>query len=296
MNARIPIVTLLSWFVSGTAAPAAAAWEPYVAVDWTDSAEFEDAAGRSSVETLRWTVGATGFMRSSAGQLLVDGSVARTDADWDGDGWLVGPGNRLYDAVEQVSLSAMWTGLPHEQWGYSVMLGSSVKRSRDGFWGRAGFSDSLTHRVGLSVNYRVHRGLVFGAGVFYRTLPAEMDSEWYPIVQVYWEINDKWTLNTRNGILLSRSSDNGGELTLSALWESPNWHLGRDGSLEMGYEEEGIVLGAAYKFEPAPGFSLEPGVEYLLAREATVRQDGRRIAKSDLEDTFRISLRAGYQF
>jgi hypothetical protein len=299
MRTRLSLVLLLVFPGGFHPAGAASGWEPYVEARRTSSSAFTDTASRPSVETTEWRVGATGFIRSRHGQLALDGSYGRSDADWGQQGAFSGeiPG-MLYDDMEAIAFSAMWTGLPHEQWGYSVLLGFRNDRARDGIWARAGLSDAQSYTFGLATNYRAHSGLVFGLGFLYSSAPAGMDDLLIPIVQVYWKVSEQWTLRTRNGVLLSWESagERSQELMFSALWESTDWHLGWNGQDEAGYEEEGFTLGVSYAVELAPGLTIRPGLDYLWSREATLWQGGRKLLKSDMEDAWRYSLQVGYRF
>ena len=277
---------------------ASSGWEAFIEVDSISDSEYEDVMGGASVETTQFTVGASGFWRGQGGQFAWDSAYSRLGAEWKDVSFAPDLVGDLYDEVENVSASFLWTGLPHEKWGYSVFLGFDSAHAGQSPFQTVDFTDALALQTGFSVNYQSRRDLVIGFGFAYLGAPAEIDETWIPIVRIYWQINEEWLLQTRNGVLLSwdPGADRAHVLTFSALWQSPQWHLGETGPVEYGYEEEAIALGLAYQWNIRPGLVLQPEIHYLVNREATLWEDGEEIIETDLESALLYSIGLRYSF
>lgn len=275
----------------------ASGWEAYIAYEGAPAAEYEDLQTAPHVEETRWVAGVQTFNRNRSGQLAFDASLERLDADWNRS-FFSGLEGVLYDEVEMVDLSGMWTGTPGEHWGYTLYAGVESNRATGGVWNAADFTDAIGYRLGFGLNYQVHRGLVFGFGVLYKAPMAEIDEDWIPMVRVYWRINDNWTLETRNGILLhwKPHADGNQEFRFFGLWEGDEWHLGEEEGRVYGYEREAIALGLGYKLVLGNGLSLKPVVQYEFNREVNIWESGRETIESDLETGLRYGLQIGYAF
>lgn len=287
-------VGMVSAFAEG-----ATGWEVVLDAGGEVESAYEDVAGgQAAVEEVFFGLGLTGFNRSREGQLAWDLGYEWIEADWEGPLFpdTEGP---LYEEVETLSGSVMWTGFRGEQWSYSLLAGLESSRVSDGRWEQADFSDALAYTFGASLNNQVNPSLLVGFGVRYNDGLAGIDDEWFPIIRVFWEIDEEWTLQTRNGVVLTwepLATEMKDTWTFSALWRSRTWHLGEAGPLEMGYEDEGIALGIAYRLEPLPGLGIEPELAYLFNRELTVWEGGRKLLETDLEEGWLYGVRISYAF
>ena len=277
----------------------AAGWEGVLDLGAVSESAYEDIqGGQPAVEEVYYGLGLTGFNRSREGQLAWDLGYEWIEADWKGS-LFSGVQGQLYEEVETLSGSVMWTGFRGKEWSYSVLAGVQSSRGSDGIWEKADFADALGYSLGASLNYQVNPTLLLGFGAMYKSNPAGIDEDWFPIVQIFWEINEEWTLRTRNGVVLIWEPEVTGvedEWTFSALWRSRNWHLGDAGPFEMGYEDEGIALGIAYRLEPLPGLGIEPELAYLFNREVTLWEGGRKLLETDLEKGWLYGIRITYAF
>lgn len=289
----------LSLFFTSACLSTAAGWEPYLAVERAESSAYEDVPGGPSMSHTEWIFGVSAFNRWEEGQLALDASYSHLNADWSGG---VFPGESsfsFYDEVETLSASAMWTGLPGEKWGYSVLMAARSSRASGTPWDTADFADAMSYTAGLGLNYRYSRDLMIGIMTLYSDYPAGIDEDWNVFPYIYWRINANWTLETRRGLLLSWETARESlqhKVIFSGTVADRSWHLGDSGSREMGYEEEGFALGIAYVLELASGFTLEPQLRYVFEREVDIWEGGRRVASSDLEDSWLYALRLGYAF
>jgi hypothetical protein len=221
--------------------------------EWAQSgtAEFEDAAGVSMKQSA-YTVQGASFTRGKGGQFAVDGSYSWVDVDWRGNP-LPGEDAPLYDRAEIAAVSALWTRGTGAELGFSVFASVEAARARGSIFESVGMTDAIGYRLGGTLNFRRDAGLVVGVGVLFTPAVVETDREWLPILQVYWPINDKWTLQTRNGVVLSWRNDptESQTLSMSALWNSQEWHLGEQDGVEYSLENEGLSLGIRYGFNTA---------------------------------------------
>ena len=278
---------------------AASGWEPYIAVERAEFSAYEDVAGGPSMSHTEWIFGASAFNRWREGQLALDASYSHLNADWRGGVFPAVSSFSFYDEVESLSASAMWTGLPGEKWAYSLLMAVQSSRASGTPWDSADFTEALGYTAGLGWNYRFSRDLMIGVMTLYLDRPAGIDEDWNVFPYIYWRINANWTLETRRGLLLSWEKDSERlqhKVVLSGTVSNRAWHLGDNGSLEMGYEEEGFALGITYILGLSGGFTLEPQLRYVFEREVDIWEAGRRVASSDLENSWLYALRMGYAF
>jgi hypothetical protein len=278
-------------------------WDVEIGYAESEEGVWEDTGGQASEES-DWGLVVSGWNRSRAGQLAWDLGYEFLETDWTVPPFLDALPLGWYREVETASSSVMWTEMPgglirSENWGYTLLLGIESSRATESVFDTAGFSDALSLSGGASMNYHFGRDLVVGFGFRYSGSPAGIDDNWFPVIQVYWKINPEWTLQTRNGVLLSwvpEATAWEDAWTASVLWRSRAWHLGDSGSVEMGYEDEGIPIGLAYRVEWIPGLSLEPAIEYVFNREVTIWENSRKAEEYDLDDGWRFSLGLKYAF
>lgn len=291
-------------FLGGLVLTGSSGWEVEIGYADSDEIEWEGTGGQASEES-DWGLVVSGWNRSRTGQLAWDLGYEFLEADWMLPPVLDALPLDWYREAETASALVMWTEMPgrlipSENWGYTLLLGMESSRATESLrYQTAGFSDALSFSGGASLNYHFDRDLVVGFGFRYSGNPAGIDDNWFPVVQVYWKINPEWTLQTRNGVVLSwvpEATPWEDTWKASVLWRSRAWHLGDSGSLEMGYEDEGIPVGLAYQVEWIPGLSLEPAIEYIFNREVTIWENSRKVEEYDLEDGWRLSLGLTYTF
>ena len=274
-----------------------AALQPYVGFSMTGSAAYEDLDGAPSVESQTLLVGVNSIHRSQAGQFAWSGEYSSTDVDWDGT---LQPFDAFfaYDDVQSLSLSGMWTGMLDGPWSYTIMGSLRSAWADDSFLGGGDFSDGAGYGFLGSVNYQVNPDLLVGFGLFYSKNTSATEENFFPIVQLYWKIDDNWAFQTRNGAILiwSQKGLMLEEVRFSALCDSRAFSIGSDSQFDYAYEEEGFTLGVEGTFALAEGWSLKAAADYLLGRESTIWFDGEELQTSDLEDTWRLQFTLGYTY
>jgi hypothetical protein len=274
-------------------------FSPYLEVVSTGDADLEDAADGAGLESSEWTVGLETFWRGAGGQLAFDASYGQKEADWSGDAFYAGLASAsLFEEVESVALSGLWTTDPRQQWGYTIYLGLESSYATASTFGGADLADAIGYDLGAGVSYRYSESLFLTAGLRYQDNPAGVDDDWLPFIGLTWLIDERWTLRTRNGIFLDYQlgADWLQTLTPFVKYVSDIHHLGEASGAEVAYEEEQVAAGLAASIEFAEGWEIRPAVQYLFARESTLWQGGREVLETDLEETLRLSLRLGYSF
>lgn len=291
---RFSVVTIS---LASLALGATASLEPYVGFSMTGEAGYEDLAGNPSVEKQSITAGVSSTTRVQAGQLAWNLDYSSTDVDWSGS---LEPFDAFfaYDNVQSIGLSAMWTGMLDGPWSYTVMGSVQSAWADDSFLGGADFGDGIGYGFLGSVNYQLNPDLLVGFGLFYSRNTPATEENFFPIIQLYWKIDDNWALQTRNGAILIWSQDGQmlEELRFSVLWDSQAFNIGSDPVFDYAYEEEGLALGVEASFAIGEGLSLKASADYLIGREATIWYDGEELQSSDLEDTWRLGLALSYTF
>ena len=276
---------------------ASASLKPYVGYSMTGSAAYEDLDGAPSVELQTLAAGLESISRNQAGQLAWSVEYTSTDVDWDGT---LQPFDAFfaYDDVQSVSASVMWTGLVDGPWSYTVMGSLRSAWADDSFLGGGEFGDGAGYGLLGSVNYQINPDLLVGFGLFYSKNTSASEENFFPIIQLYWKIDDNWALQTRNGAILiwSQKGQMLEEVRLSALWDSNAFNIGSDPQFDYAYEVEGFTLGVEATLAVGEGWSLTPRADYLLGRESTIWFDGEELQASDLEDSWRLGLTLSYVF
>lgn len=259
------------------------------------SAEFEDLVGVAMKQSV-YSIAANHFVRGREGQLAVEGSLAWVDVDWTGNP-LGGDVGALYERGERAAVSGLWTRSTEAAVGYSVFAGIESARARDGMFRPVGFTEALGFNLGATVNLRTASKVVVGVGLLYTPAIVESDREWLPIVQIYWPINDQWTLQTRNGIVLSWSKDavESRTIAVSALWNSQEWHLGKAEGREYSIENEGLSLGLRYGWKWGQ-IRIEPSIQVTIAGESTIWNEAGRVLESDLDTFLSADLKISHAF
>lgn len=274
-------------------------FEPYLEVISTGDADLEEVAGGAGLESSEWTVGLETFWRGAGGQLAFDASYGQKEADWSGDAFYAGLASAsLFEEVESVALSGLWTTDPRQQWGYVIYLGLESSYATESSFGGADLADAIGYDLGAGVSYRYSENLFLTAGLRYQDNPAGVDDDWLPFIGLTWLIDERWTLRTRNGIFLDYRPEADWLQTLTPFVEyvSDIHHLGEAAGAEVAYEEEQVAAGLTASIRFAEEWEIRPTLQYLFARESTLWQGGRELLETDLEETLRLGLRLGYSF
>ena len=293
------VVVPASLLLHGQPPPGGFGFEPYLETTSTGDADLEDVAGAAGMESSEWTVGLETFWRGAGGQLAFDASYGQKEADWSGDAFYGGLASAsLFEEVETVALSGLWTTDPRETLGYVIYLGLESSYATDSPFEEAGLSDAIGYDIGAGVSYRYSETLFFTAGLRYQDNPAGVDDDWLPFIGLTWLIDERWTLRTRNGIFLDYRLGADWLQTLTPFVEyvSDIHHLGEAAGVEVGFEEQQVAAGVAGSIEFAENWEVRPAVQYLFARELTVWRGGGEVLETDLEEALRLSLRIGYSF
>lgn len=273
-------------------------WEPYFELGATGDRAYEDLAGEPEVGYTEYRVGLESRFVNPDWRILVDTSYTLLESDWSGPVASGGLGASLFDEVDIFSVVGTVVGQTSSKWGYSAVAGLNSSQADGTPWESASFSDAMSYVLGGTVNYQVSRQLVAGLGVLLITDPADIDEKVIPIIQIWWRINESWSLETRNGAILTYNPPGSPNQRwrVSLLWDTKSWHLGEEDGIEYGYEEQGWMLGLQYRVELVPGLFLAPELRYRLADEATLWRDGREVVSSDLEGVFQYGMRISYSF
>lgn len=290
------LATLLVSVMFLTPVFAASGWETAVKVELIDDMRVDEAGDAPSLRESTAGLEGAYFSRSRSGQLGIDFGVSWMDADWSGNP-LADTGGSLYGGGERLYLSGLWTRAGAEPIGYSVFTGVESARAKDGVFESVGLADALSFRLGTSLNYRTEAGVVVGVGFLYRRPIVETDRDWLPIVQIYWPINEHWTLQTRNGLVLSWRKDNrkSRSLDLSILWSSQEWHIGEMAGEEYSIEREGLAIGMSVGWTLG-AIRVEPSIRYNVSAETTIWTKAGRIYEADLDSYLSGGLVLTYLF
>lgn len=274
----------------------ASVWKGTVEWEQTGSIDFEDSAQDVSMEETRAGFGGSTFWRGADSQFALDASVQWLDADWTGNP-LEGMVDPLYQNGQSLSLSGLWTRMAGDGRGYSLFSGVEAARTQDGVFDAVSLTDALSYRLGGSINFRYAGGIVLGVGILYRAPIVETDRDWLPIVQVFWPINENWTLQTRNGLVFNwrKDAEESQTASFSLLWNSDEWHLGKQNGFEYSIEREGLRFGMVYTWKVGR-LSIAPGIGYTVAGETTIWSEAGRVYRSDLKPYFSGDVVLEYSF
>lgn len=280
-----------------TLAGGLSAGEFTVAADysWEEDAGLEDLAGGNAVGYQEYGLDLEWARGDKAGQLALDAGYSWLEADWQGSG-LAGSGAVLFDNAETFSVGGVWSRRLSGAWGGTVFVGLEDSVAGDSVYGGADTGDGLAASLGLGARYDFSRDFALTLGFLMEDNPAGMDDDFLPYVGIYWRISEEWTLQTREGVLLEYSLSPELSVTGSALWDSRELALGKDGTADVVYEEEGIRLGLRVNWRVGEGWIIEPHISYSVAREVTLWRNGRETMESDQEDRLGAGVRAVWSF
>lgn len=290
------LVILLFQILLFAPAFAVSGWETALKVEVIDDMKVDEASEVASLRESSTSLESAYFSRSRSGQLGINFGVSWMDADWSGnpladtEGSLYGSGERLY-------LSGLWTRAGTGPLGYSIFTGVESARAEDGVFKSVGLADAISFRFGTSLNYRTEAGVVIGVGFLYRSPIIETDRDWLPIVQIYWRINEQWTLQTRNGVVLTWRENKQERRTfeVSVLWNSQEWHIGEMAGQEFSIEREGLSLGIGSGWKVG-AVRIEPSIRYTVAAETTIWTQAGRVFEADLDSYLSGSVVLTYTF
>lgn len=264
---------------------------------WQERVALEDLTGGEQVAYERYGLGVDWARGGEGGQLALNGRYEWTEADWEASG-ASGWEGALFEEVESLELGGVWSRRINERWGGSLFAGLKDSVAGKSLYGGGDTGDGLQVSLGVGARYAFGRGFAVTLGAQYQDNPGGMDDDLWPYIGIYWRITEEWTLRTRNGVIVDYAAGVDGSLVISGsiLYESREYYLGEDGPVEVMYEEEGLELGLTVRWEVAPGWALEPYVQYAVAREATLWEDDREVVESDLGDGAGFGLRVGWSF
>lgn len=268
-------------------------------VQQADEAAFESIDPAPAFSWTRMTAGLEGFIRNGPTQFSWRLSAEHIGTDWNRRDVLPGQGTDLFDDVQTLEATGIWVAPIRGSLGYWLFGGLESSRAAESPFRKADWSDAFSANLGAALTYQFSRDLVAGLGFMYLGAPADLEENWIPILQLYWKINERWTLQTQNGVIVEWAPQAPSalrEVRFLALWQGPAWHLGSDEGGDWGYEQEGWMLRLEADWQLTDRLSVVPFIRYDVAREAEIRQSGNTIVESDLEDVASIGATVKWTF
>jgi len=290
---------LLAGLATVTGEQGTIGWEPYLYVEWTEEAAFEEVPGTTKSDSVEWKAGLETYWRSTTGQLALDTAYGRKDTDWSGDSLAGESGTAsLFNEVETFELSGLWTTHPQQVWGYAVFLGVESQYATESAFAEADLDDALAYDAGAGVSHRFSKAFSLTAGLRFQDNPAGVEDNVFPYLGIFWRINERWSLRTRNGVFFDYTVEGPflRQFTASVQYLTDVYHLGTSGGVERAYEEEEVAAGISALLEMGDGWEIRPSLSYLFARETTLWRGGSEVLESDREEALRVGLRIGYSF
>jgi len=170
-------------------------------------AAYESVDSGPAVSTTSISAGLEGFERNGPTQFSWRVEVEQMGTDWNRRDVLPGQGTDLFDEVETLEATLTWTQPIQGNWGYWLYGGLESSRAGESPFKEADFTDAVSATLGAALTYQFSPDLMAGVGLIYAGAPADMEENWIPILQVYWKINESWTLQTRNGVIIEWSPE-----------------------------------------------------------------------------------------
>ena len=189
---------------------------------------------------------------------------------------------------DTLAFDAFWKGMLNDTWGYfaygSVNLSASTK---------ATLSDGLTGTGAGGVRYEWSKDLTLGLGVAVSTR-LEDDPMILPVIDLNWQINDRWDLRVLNGATISYdvSGDKKFLVDFGVKYQRREYRLQQDASLtETMITAE---IGATYRF--SPGFALRGFAGVGAGRQFEIRRSNEKLTEQDVDASPFIGVRALFTF
>ena len=161
--------------------------------------------------------------------------------------------------------------------------------------------DAVSGAVALGATRRFSGRLSAGFGAL---LLHQLDSRAVtvvPIALVDWQITERLALRSRQGVTLTYVLDARQRLSVAGVvsfFDRKQFRLDDSGAASGGTVEiGGYAVGGRVTWRPAPGLTLEGGVEAPLGQSLRVRdRSGRMVFDTDMNDGLQLSVSLRYRF
>lgn len=255
----------------------------------TGEADLGDGAGDLRTDEYGLSVDVSAGNYREGGLLAVNGGYNRRTYSIDAFGNSVS----AEDDFETLSTSVRYGRHIEGNWGMTGLLGLSFAQGDEGDWG-----EGMTFFGAALADYSFSRDLTVSFGLAYMSRLGE-DDLIIPLAAVRWQINDRWSLQTFDGVYVQYAvtPDKSQLLDLFASWQSETYSVGSIAGKELYLEDEGFVLGVRYHVNVGENFVVSPYAGYLFSREFEVRnEDDNRLAKLDADSTWVLGLSLSGKF
>ena len=192
------------------------------------------------------------------------------------------PGTEDFNTL---AFDAIWKSMFNDKWGYFVYGGVGFSASEE-----ASLGDGATGVGAGGVRYVVSPTLSFGLGVGVAS-QLEDDPSVLPIINVNWQINDRWNLRVLNGAVISYDISGDKKFLVDAgiKYQRRQYRL-EQGSSALIETMVTVEAGATYHF--TPNFGLRGFVGVSAARNFEIRADSDKVADEDADTAPYFGVRA----
>ncbi|MFG0252600.1 MAG: DUF6268 family outer membrane beta-barrel protein [Phycisphaerales bacterium JB038] len=246
--------------------------------EYSFETDFKDVSGDLSVYRLEGGVD-VGLPAGERGQLAIGVSDEYSKYEVGGSAFGLAAGDDFKPHIETVR--SRYTRSFDENWSMTVLADMTLAGEWD-----ADFRDRATYGGGVLFNHKFNEDLTLGFGVAARS-QIEDDVLVLPLINLKWQMDDRWTLALGRGASISYAFDEGKKwvLDLGATYESRRFRLddGHAGRLRDGViEDERIPLTVGLTYQPHRGMKARLFAGAIVWQEITAENEGgHRI--SDLE-------------
>jgi hypothetical protein len=187
-----------------------------------------------------------------------------------------------------VFFDLLWKSMLNDNWGYFLYGGAGFSSST-----HATFTDGLTGVGGGGAQYVWSPDLSLGFGLAVGT-QLEDDPRVLPIINLNWQINDRWKLTTLNGATISYDvlGDKRLFADFTAKYQFRDYRVGNDTSITD--QQILIELGATYRF--CPEFALRAFAGVAAGRKLEVRHNGNEVTSQDVDPGAIVGVRGFITF
>ncbi|MCB9847910.1 MAG: hypothetical protein H6814_05800 [Phycisphaeraceae bacterium] len=207
---------------------------------------------------------------------------------------IAGTGDPLGDAYTLQFTPALRIAIDDE---YAVRTGGSIIASGET---DADIADALRAGLFVGVERRFNERLVLTLGVAAYTR-LEDDAAIYPLIGLYWQINDLMRLQTR-GLGAEFISDLGDGWTLGAraAWERREFRLSDDSSAPLPggvLRDDSVIAAIELAWNPSKDVTLALELGGVFAQQLDVlNSSGSTLSETDVGSAFFIGARASIAF
>ncbi|TVR53810.1 MAG: hypothetical protein EA425_02975 [Puniceicoccaceae bacterium] len=286
---RCLVFALLSAFGMAAAAAASPEWRGSVRTDHTFSSRDSLRSGSGDLRHRSHGIGAVA-LRSLDRGIFAIGELGYNHHDYS---------LRFPEAPQDFSLRharESRAGLSIEQAPLGGLGWVAYLSLLDVHANGAGFGDGRRGVIAGALTRQFRDDLLAGLGLGL-TSGLNQRRTLFPLPILRWQINDLWSLETRNGLVLSRT-DGPWSLQAEALYQSRQIALHRlDDRPDGAMEDRRIEVGLRFEYQTATGWNLQAGLATELERELILRGNDRdTVARSSVRPGVQGRLALGYAF